>query len=141
MKIYTSYYAMTNRLVAEGIQPIGVSRGVPKGFAYPGILRIAPTYAMISKTFPTERYMPMYKQILAKVDPRSILEQLDQLGGGADVAMLCWEKPGDFCHRHMIADWLEAELGIEIIEWRVGRVPQRAAPAGQPSLFDGIGDD
>ena len=23
-----------------------------------------------------------------------------------DIALLCYEKPDDFCHRHLVADWL-----------------------------------
>ena len=30
--------------------------------------------------------------------------------------LLCWEKPGDFCHRHIVADWLR-KAGFEVKEW------------------------
>lgn len=30
--------------------------------------------------------------------------------------LLCWEKPGDFCHRQIVADWL-ASAGFEVKEW------------------------
>jgi uncharacterized protein (DUF488 family) len=29
---------------------------------------------------------------------------------------LCHEKAGEFCHRRLIADWLNRELGIEVPE-------------------------
>ena len=30
--------------------------------------------------------------------------------------LLCWEKSGTFCHRHIVADWLE-KAGFEVKEW------------------------
>lgn len=30
--------------------------------------------------------------------------------------LLCWEKPEEFCHRHLIADWLRG-VGFEVKEW------------------------
>lgn len=32
------------------------------------------------------------------------------------VALICYEKPSDFCHRHLIAKWLRA-YGVECTEW------------------------
>ena len=29
---------------------------------------------------------------------------------------MCWEKSGDFCHRHLVAEWVEENLGITIEE-------------------------
>lgn len=33
-----------------------------------------------------------------------------------NIALICYEKSGDFCHRHIVADWLKAS-GIEVNEW------------------------
>jgi hypothetical protein len=33
--------------------------------------------------------------------------------------MLCWEAPGEFCHRRLVAEWLEGELGIQVPEWKL----------------------
>ena len=30
--------------------------------------------------------------------------------------LLCWEKPGDFCHRQIVANWL-ISAGFEVKEW------------------------
>lgn len=30
--------------------------------------------------------------------------------------LLCWENPNDFCHRHIVADWLR-KAGFEVKEW------------------------
>lgn len=26
--------------------------------------------------------------------------------GENDIALICYEKPSDFCHRHLVAEWL-----------------------------------
>jgi hypothetical protein len=26
---------------------------------------------------------------------------------GKDIALVCYEKPEDFCHRHLVAEWLK----------------------------------
>ena len=33
-----------------------------------------------------------------------------------NMTMLCFEKPGKFCHRHILARWLESKLDIVIEE-------------------------
>lgn len=40
---------------------------------------------------------------------------------GENALLLCWEKPGDACHRRFVAEWLEAALGIEIPEYGFDR--------------------
>lgn len=33
-----------------------------------------------------------------------------------DIALICYEKPSDFCHRHLVADWL-IKNGFKCREW------------------------
>lgn len=37
-----------------------------------------------------------------------------------NIVLLCYEKPEDFCHRHLVADWLNSSkiLPYDIKEWR-----------------------
>lgn len=32
------------------------------------------------------------------------------------VALICYEKPSDFCHRHLVSDWINLR-GIKCEEW------------------------
>lgn len=34
-----------------------------------------------------------------------------------DICLVCYEKPCDFCHRHLVADWLN-EHGFKCKEWQ-----------------------
>jgi len=59
-----------------------------------------------------EYYIEQYnKEVLSKLDPMKVYEEL-----GGDAVLLCWEKPGEFCHRHIVAKWLSKELHIEVKE-------------------------
>lgn len=36
---------------------------------------------------------------------------------GWHIALICYEKPGDFCHRKIVAEWLQ-DAGITCQEWK-----------------------
>jgi len=50
-----------------------------------------------------------YKEVLSHLDAKQVYEEL-----GENAILLCWEKSDQFCHRHLVAEWLENELGIEL---------------------------
>lgn len=54
-----------------------------------------------------------YKQVLSKLDPINIYNELDHK------ILLCYEDNMDFCHRHIVAEWLQILLGIEVPEVKV----------------------
>ena len=49
--------------------------------------------------------------------------------GGDDFVMLCWEQPGEFCHRLVVAAWLQKELGVVVEEFN----PKLRQPPGLAS--------
>lgn len=51
------------------------------------------------------------KEVLSTLNPRQVYEKL-----GEDAILLCWEPPGVFCHRRLVAQWFENELGILVPE-------------------------
>lgn len=58
-------------------------------------------------------------EILAPLDPEEVWKQLHQLVSGAEPILLCWEplkKPGEWCHRRMVAEWFEEMLGVTVPE-------------------------
>jgi len=82
------------------------------------------------KNDPIPSYVPKYMQLLSQHDPREIINQAAQLvyeralqmGYDDDSAqtfapvLLCWERPGQFCHRRLLADWITSEIGIDVPE-------------------------
>lgn len=62
-------------------------------------------------------YTRRFNAQLAKIDPRDVVKIL-----GEDAILVCYCFPGDFCHRRLVAHWLEAVLGIDVIEVEGPRV-------------------
>jgi len=56
-------------------------------------------------------YRVEYQKILDNLDPQKIFADLEE---GA--ILLCWEAPGKFCHRRLVAEWLEEHLGRPVPE-------------------------
>lgn len=76
---------------------------------------------MLNDDLTQEQYTEMYKRnVLSQHYPSSIVEKIRRLSQGKDCALLCYEKPGEFCHRHILADWLNKELNAGIEEYDVG---------------------
>jgi hypothetical protein len=102
-----------------GAAPVGISRGVPRskaGYQRLHELEPGPWFRSVSP----EQYLTRYRQILDRLDPGVIRDQL--LDYGDVPVMLCWEAARDchagskWCHRHLVAQWLEDRLGIEVPE-------------------------
>ena len=51
-----------------------------------------------------------YKQVLSKLDPLEVYQILD------NSILLCYEAYYEFCHRHIVAAWLELSLNVEVKE-------------------------
>lgn len=52
-----------------------------------------------------------HEQVLSKLDPATVYREL-----GENAILLCWESPGKFCHRRVVAEWLEKALAIKVDE-------------------------
>ena len=111
--MFTSYFANAKTLSPE-LVPVSIARGSPRWFTGKKELRLAPTRAML-KMLKAE-YDAAFAEILAKLDPAEIHQAL-----GENAVLLCWEKPGDACHRRLVAEWLEKALGVEIPEYGYAR--------------------
>jgi len=72
-------------------------------------LSLAPTKEMLKMS--EGDYNKEYAKILSALDPKSVYSDL-----GEDAVLLCWEKTGRPCHRRIVAQWLEDELGIIVEE-------------------------
>ena len=133
MKIYTSYFGNSRRLNEAGIKIICVAIGRPKFISAPQMINVCPTRYMVSGPCTHEEYLRLYDQILARQDAHQVVKQIEMLSGGNDVALCCYEKPGDFCHRHILAKWITDNTGIEVKEF--GVVEKKEHKYEQTSLF------
>ena len=110
--IYTSYFGKVKELQRKGIVPISISRSVPKFFSGQRILSLAPTWQMLKMS--DADYDREYEKILASNDRDEIVRSFR----GKDVALLCWEKDLNECHRKRVGEWLR-EGGYEVEEFGV----------------------
>ncbi|USK77738.1 DUF488 family protein, N3 subclade [Peribacillus frigoritolerans] len=109
MTIYTSNYASVKKF-PEGLEPIAISVGPPKWFNGTVDKRLAPSWAMMKK--PRAEYDRLFANHLSKLDAKKIISELPE-----NAVLLCYEAHNDWCHRRMVAEWLEKELDIEVCEF------------------------
>lgn len=113
--LYTSYYA--NRQIPQHIKLVAISQFPPAWFPkdkYTHALELAPTAKLLmdhkNGLITNEQYIERYKkETLSKLNP------IDVYNKYKGSALLCFEKPEDFCHREIVADWLK-EAGYKINE-------------------------
>jgi len=69
-------------------------------------------YAIKQGQITKEEYEKLYIQnTLSKLDAQEIYDRLK------NNVLLCWEDPGEFCHRRIVAAWIKEKLEIEVPEW------------------------
>ncbi len=107
----TSYFAR------NGHNPYGVSiaGGCPEWFEGTKYKKLAPKYwffKLYKENGDKDHYIDCYKrEVLDKLDAQTVYNEL-----GCNAILLCWEAPGKFCHRHLVAQWFKEKLGVEVIE-------------------------
>ena len=120
--IYTSYFAKQKSL-PENIIPISICAKTPEWYKGLTYKKLAPSYEILMKykrDGDKESYIKNYReQVLNKLDPEKVVYELLLTTAGAkkDVCLLCYEKSADFCHRHLVAEWLNSH-GFECREWK-----------------------
>jgi len=135
MEIFTSYYGNLRKLRENNIIPVGISLGIPKYFQGHNLRYLAPTYDIL-KLEKEEEYTPAYLMHLEKVDMERLRDDFSIISGnegGKDIALLCYEKPGEFCHRRLFAEWLKEKTGYEVKEY--GYTEKKGPDAVQRTLF------
>ena len=108
--MFTSYFSKYK----EG-NGISIARITPHWFKGKEYKKLAPSYWLLNKykndgdiEFFTKYYQ---ENVLDLLDPTLIYQEL-----GEDAVLLCWEKSDKFCHRHLVAKWLNEKLNLNIKE-------------------------
>jgi hypothetical protein len=102
--LYTSYFSFVRKIPARYL--VSIAGAAPEGFAGAQYRKLAPKYDWWKKwrdeKLSDEWYIEKYNDtVLSSLNPIDVLKEL-----GDDRILLCWEDPGKFCHRHLIAEWL-----------------------------------
>ena len=118
--IYTSYFAKMRKM-PENLVTISICIVTPQWYKGKQYKKLAPRNNFFSAwkiTHDNHLYVEQYnREVLAHLDPHETVRELMELSGGKDIALMCYEKPTDFCHRHLVAQWLQ-KAGYEVREWK-----------------------
>lgn len=120
--IYTSYFAKIRKF-PNNIIPVSIARFQPKWLDKNIIIcnELAPSIKCLTdykETNNQDEYIKTYtKDILSKYNAHDIIKLLESKHKIKDIvnnpnthiALCCYEKPTDFCHRHLLADFLGKE--------------------------------
>jgi len=105
----TSYFAKYT-----GHHGINIALKQPKNVKFKSYPKLFPKWSFLSKYFKDhnkEEYTKSYhKEVLSKLNPQEVYDELK------GCTLLCWEKSGKFCHRRIVAEWLQKELGVIVPE-------------------------
>ncbi len=123
--IYTSYFAKLKSL-PDNIIPVSICGKSPDWYTGLQYKKLAPKYDFFMKwkeNHDNDYYIKCFNEkVLNKTNILTVLRDLIDLTNavenhvGKDICLICYEKPGDFCHRHLVADWL-TKNGIECKEY------------------------
>ena len=135
--IYTSYFAKLKQIEELNIIPVSICGRCPDWYKGNQYKKLAPNYKFFMEwkqnqdnDFYVEHFQ---KEILDNRNINIVLQDLfnffstDQqefiknsytpywMNNNFNIALICYEKPSDFCHRHLVADWM-TKNGIPVKE-------------------------
>lgn len=139
MLIFTSYFGNLKSLPKNFI-PISICGKAPEWFNGKQYKKLAPKYEFFmewKKNHDNDYYISCYnEQVLSNLDSHHVCDDLYDIaesfvnelpeddirkvhhkaGFPYYVALVCYEKPTEFCHRHLVSEWL-TKNGISCYEW------------------------
>lgn len=118
MSIFTSYYYKACNLNPEHYLFVQVSKSVPKDFAQDlmSMPELYPSYSLLTGykngSISEKKYTVIYEKQLSLLDKDYFIKKLTELSAinNKDVVLLCWEGSNKFCHRKLIARWLDCNV-------------------------------
>ena len=133
--MFTSYFAQVPNIE----YPVSIARINPEWYDRACYPKLAPSKELLydfkygQHKGDTEFYTSVFETYLESLDFNQVMRGLSEIYG-PDVldrlTLVCYEKPSDFCHRHLVANWMRRH-GAEISERKFNE---------RPSLIDSVLD-
>ena len=113
MKIYTGNFANIKKYTSIGLFPISIALSARY---FNGIIYrpLNPDKSFLNDS--EIKYIQKYNDKLKKLNIKTVIDEIETLSNGKNVVLLCHESAGTFCHRRLVAEWIEKETGIEVKE-------------------------
>lgn len=122
MIIYTSYFDNLQNIPKE-IIPIAICGKSPDwydGFEYKKLAPKLKFFQEWKKNRDNQYYINCFReQVLEQLNAENVYKELATLANADACVLVCYEQPDEFCHRHLVATWLNENIDMEYIEeWR-----------------------
>ena len=120
MALYTSYFANW-RNFPEGAKIIGITQYPPPGWttSKQNWKGLAPSIELLSQYKNKQINETKFKsQYLNELETKygnkkqDMINYFRDLSQEKDIVLCCYEKKGDFCHRHILREWLQNDIEI-----------------------------
>lgn len=113
---------------------ISIAIGDSKSFVVPCKMEaLAPSWKLLNDyrygRINENQYIEQFVQKLALIDPYKTVQTLGRLVKGSEPILMCHCNKSEFCHRHLVAEWLE-QTGIVIEELGMGVTPRNKGRIG-----------
>ena len=107
-------------MLAYDITPISICGKAPDWYDGIQYKKLAPKWEFFSewkKSKDNQFYVRCFdEQVLSVLNAKAVYDELTALALSTDIALVCYERPEQFCHRHLVANWFR-ENGLLIKEW------------------------
>ncbi len=119
-RIYTTYFDNIHNLPSE-IVPISIARKPPKWWDGLEYKKLAPKEDFFltwrenrDNNYYTQQF---FEKVIGGLEANVVVAELQGLVPcSRKIALVCYEEPKEFCHRHLVAWWLR-QCGFEVDEY------------------------
>lgn len=112
-KVYSSYFAKASKEIPDKYL-VSIAIETPNNWGGWYCRELNPPryllYKFKNSEISKEEFKEAYvKEVLSKINA---LELYNKLKGKV---ICCWERSGEFCHRHIAIEWLKSQISEELI--------------------------
>lgn len=125
MDVWTGYYAQMKKYAQADLVPVSIAYLTPVWYMGETCFELAPPRKLLvgykDGVVSQKEYTKKYNDFLKTVNWGDVIEKLYIISDkheGKDLVLCCYEKPSDFCHRHLLAEYL-TKHGMDVQEWLI----------------------
>lgn len=144
LDLYTGYYKEMNLYKEKNLLPVSISRFQPKGYVGEVLTSLAPSEDLLRQYKNLKITMDDYdKEYLSyleseegydaiRVDLGTTMYQKALDGGYDGIVLMCYESPDEFCHRKLLANYLQEHYHITVKEYSDAQKENQVEEVSEP---------